>query len=266
MVKAVPVQKNNFRWISTLTYTSNKNVVNGVEGNGVLPFAGGFSQVAAVNGYALGAYYTTFFARNADGSLLLTPAGLPQRERGVQLSNGQYTAQRDASGQPSGAILSKVVGDPNPWGIVAFTNEFELGKLSLRMQWDGMLGFEVFNFTRRVGERDLYGSLKGYEPELRGEVPKGTSAALFSIFENYIEDGTFVKLRELSASYVLTPKLWKMQNLRITAIGRNLLSLDKYSGWDPETNAAGQDNAVRGFDFVEVPIPRSFLLGVSVNF
>ncbi|OZI06397.1 SusC/RagA family TonB-linked outer membrane protein [Siphonobacter sp. BAB-5385] len=272
MVKAVPVQTSGFRWITTLTYTSNKNTVNGVEGNGVLPFAGGFSQVAAVNGYPLGAYYSTFFARNPDGSLLLTaptatnPNRYPQRERGTQLANGQYTVQRDANGQPTGTILSKVIGDPNPWGIVGFTNEFEIGKFNFRMQWDGMLGFEVFNFTRRVGERDLYASLKGYEPELRGDVPKGTSAALFSIFENYIEDGSFVKLREISASYVLTPKLWKMQNLRLTLIGRNLLSIDNYSGWDPETNAAGQDNAVRGFDFVEVPIPRSFLFGVSVNF
>ena len=266
MAKGVLIQKNNFKWITTATFTSNKNVVNGVEGNGVLPFAGGFSQVAAVNGYPLGAFYSTFFARNNDGSLLLTPAGLPQRERGTQGSNGQYTTARDAAGQPVGTILSKVIGDPNPNAILSLTNEIEYGKFSFRMQWDGMLGFDVFNFTRRVGERDLYGGLKGYEAELKGEVPKGTSAALFSIFENYIEDGSFVKLREISASYVLAPKLWKLQNVRFTLSGRNLLSIDNYSGWDPETNAAGQDNAVRGFDFVEVPIPRTFLFGISLNF
>jgi hypothetical protein len=48
--------------------------------------------------------------------------------------------------------------------------------------------------------------------------------------------------------------------------GRNLLSIDGYSGWDPETNSAGQSTAVRGFDFTEVPIPRTIALGFNLTF
>lgn len=114
-----------------------------------------------------------------------------------------------------------------------------------------------------MGDRDLYGGLAGYEPELRGEVPKGTSAALFSIMENWIEDGSFVKLREVSIAYDLKLGFLKSKPLRISLSGRNLFSIDKYSGYDPETNAAGQNNAVRGFDFVEVPIPRTIALGLN---
>lgn len=266
MLKGVPVQTKDLTWISTVSYVNNKNVINGVEGNGVLPFQGGFGQVAAVNGYPLGAFYSTFFARNDDGSLLLDARGLPQRERGVQGPNGTYTAQRDANGQPSGAILSKVIGDPNPKHVISWINEFNYKKFSFRMQWDGMLGFDVFNFTRRVGDNQNYGGLQGYEAELKGDVIKGTSGALFSIFENWIEKGDFVKLRELSASYLITPKAGKLRDIRLTLSGRNLLSIDNYSGYDPEVNTAGQDNAVRGFDFVEVPLPRTFQLGVNVNF
>lgn len=267
LVRAIPVETKNVRWNITATYTQNKNVTDGVEGNGVLPFAGGFGQVAAVNGYPLGAFYATFFARNPDGSLLLTPGGLPQRERGIQGANGTYTVQRAADGQPSGTILSKVIGNPNPTAIYSLINEVAVGsRWSFRMQWDAMQNFDVFNFTKRVGDRDLYGGLKGYEPELRGEVPKGTSAALFSIFENWIEDGSFVKLRELSAAYTVTPKFWGFRNVRFSVAGRNLLSIDNYSGYDPETNAAGQSNAVRGFDFVEVPIPRTLTVGINATF
>ncbi|MBL7742741.1 MAG: SusC/RagA family TonB-linked outer membrane protein [Chitinophagaceae bacterium] len=266
LIRGVPIDKRNLRWVSSLSYLTNKNVVNGVEGNGVLPFAGGFSQVAAVNGGPLGAYYSTFFARNPDGSLLLDANGLPQRERGIQLANGQYTIQRTAGGQPSGNILSKIIGNPLPKHVISFINELDYKKFSLRMQWDAMQDFDVFNFTKRVGDRDLYGGLKGYEDELNGVVPKGTSTALFSIFENWIEDGSFVKLREVSVSYQLNPKFLKKNSLRLTLSGRNLLSIDNYSGWDPETNAAGQDNAVRGFDFVEVPLPRTFMFGINLNF
>jgi len=266
LLKVIPVQNNHLTWVSTFSYLQNKNVINGVEGNGVLAFAGGFSQVAAVNGYPLGAYYSTFFARNNDGTLLLNAASLPQRELGVQKANGTYTIGRNAAGQPTGAVLSKVIGQPNPKSILSWINEVSYKRFTFRVQLDGMLGFDVFNFTRRVGDRDLYGGLKGYERELKGEVPKGTSAALFSIFENWIEKGDFVKLREVSVAYQLFPRFWKLQNIRLTASGRNLISWDKYSGYDPEVNAAGQDNAVRGFDFVEVPIPRTILFGLSVNF
>ncbi|RYG54029.1 MAG: TonB-dependent receptor, partial [Chitinophagaceae bacterium] len=266
LVRAVPVDHKDFRWVTSLSYLTNDNVVDGVEGNGVLPFAGGFSQVAAVNGGPLGAFYSTFFARNTDGSLLLDAAGFPQRERGVQLANGKYNIQRSAAGQPTGAILSKIIGNPLPEHVISFINEFEYKKLSFRMQWDAMQNVDVFNFTKRVGDRDLYGGLAGYEDELNGVVPKGTSTALFSIFENWIEDGSFVKLREVSVSYQLNPRFLKRNSLRLTLSGRNLLSIDDYSGWDPETNAAGQDNAVRGFDFVEVPLPRIIMFGLNFNF
>ncbi|QIL77830.1 SusC/RagA family TonB-linked outer membrane protein [Hymenobacter sp. HDW8] len=262
LLRAVPLQKEKVVWNVTATYTRNRNEVNGIEGNGILPFAGGFGQVAAVNGAPVGVFYSTYYARNPDGSLLLTPAGFPQRELGV---NG--VPQRTPEGQPRGSVLSKIIGDPNPDYLASLINEVTVaGNLSFRLQFDAVQGFDVFNFTRRVGERDLYGGLAGYEPELRGEVPKGTSAVLFGIFEEYIEDGSYVKLREASVSYTLTPKFLGLQNIRASLTGRNLLVFTDYSGYDPEVNAAGQSTVVRNFDFVEVPIPRTLTLGLSATF
>lgn len=255
LVRGVPVLTDKVRWDVIATYSRNKNVVNNIPG-GILTFPGGFGQVAAVNGYPLGAFYSTYFARNADGSLLLTSAGLPQTEKVGR-----------TAGQPSGAVLRKVIGDPNPDWIGSLINEVSVGKhFTFRAQLDASIGADVFNFTKRVGDRDLYGGLKGYEPELRGEVPKGNSAALFAIFENWIEDGSFVKLREVSVSYSFKPKFLKTGNMRFNLAGRNLFSIDNYSGYDPEINSAGQSSAVRGFDFVEVPIPRQIVLGFNFTF
>jgi hypothetical protein len=57
-----------------------------------------------------------------------------------------------------------------------------------------------------------------------------------------------------------------MKSLKLSLTGRNLFSIDSYTGYDPETNVAGQRTAVRGFDFVQVPIPRSFVFGVTAKF
>ena len=267
LIKAIPVKTKNIEWSTSVSYLNVKNKVTNVGGNGTLGFANGFGLVAAVNGEQLGVHYGAFFARKPDGSLLLTPAGLPQRELGTQLNDGTFIIGRDATtGQPKGAGLVKVIGRPLPKHVVSFINTVNIKRFALRMQWDGQYGFDVFNFTKRVGAREDYGGLKAYEPELRGEVPKGTSRAVFSIFENWIEKGDFTKLRELSLSYQLPGKLWKFKTASFTAAGRNLLVITNYSGYDPETNAAGQDNAVRGFDFVEVPLPRSFSFTVNLGF
>lgn len=255
LVRAIPVQTSWLRWSTTLTYSQNRNRVDGVEG-GRLGFADGFGQVYAMNGQPLGVFYTTQYARKPDGSLLLTPAGLPQREQ----------VSRDANGQPTGGLLLGIVGDPNPDWQASWINEFDIEKdWNVRMQWDAVWGFDVFNFTRRVGVHPNYGNHADYGRELRGEYPAGYHLALFPILGAFIEDGSFIKLRELSVSYTFSPGFLGIKGARVSLIGRNLLSIDDYSGWDPETNAAGQSTGVRGFDFNEVPIPRSYSLSLMLN-
>jgi hypothetical protein len=255
LIRAVPLQTSWLRWNTTFTYSQNRNRVDGIEG-GRLAFADGFGQVYAMNGQPLGIFYTTQYARKPDGSLLLTPAGLPQREQ----------VGRDANGQPTGGLLLGIVGDPNPDWQASWINEFEIDKdWNVRMQWDAVWGFDVFNFTRRVGIHPNYGNLEGYARELRGELPAGYNLALFPILGAFIEDGSFIKLREVSVSYSFAPGFLGIKGARVSLIGRNLLSIDDYSGWDPETNAAGQSTGTRGFDFNEVPIPRSYSLSLMLN-
>ena len=71
-----------------------------------------------------------------------------------------------------------------------------------------------------------------------------------------------MKLRELSASYRYQPQFLGLSSIQLSLIARNLLSIDDYSGYDPETNIAGQRTAVRGFDFVEVTPSRALLHSV----
>ncbi|MCU0426828.1 MAG: SusC/RagA family TonB-linked outer membrane protein [Candidatus Kapabacteria bacterium] len=290
LVRAVPVETEDFKWTITGIYNQNRSVISGVEG-GFLQITDGFGQVAVVNGQQLGVFRTFYGARNPDGSYLLTPdslrnaagvatglnpaRGLPQRERGILNPDGTVTPQRDANGQPSGIQLQKVVGDPNPDFTLSFINEFVIGKLSLRVQIDGMYGQDVFNFTRRVGVSQNYGGLAEYGVELRdnfptrrqGGLPLGWNQALFGLLGDFVEDGSFTRLREVAISYEITPENFlNIRSARLTLAGRNLFLLTRYSGWDPEVNTGGQRTAVRGFDFVEVPLPRSFSFGLQLTF
>lgn len=257
LARAIPFDGSTLRWTSTLTFARNKNEVNGLEEDFLL-LPDSFGGVAAINGEPLGVFYWFFFARNPDGSLLLTPTGLPQREQ----------ASRDpVTGQPTGGFVRKIIGDPNPDFTMSFINDFEIGRSwSLHAQFDAVVGNDVFNFTRRLAALPAFGTLSDYQRELEGELPRGYNAAVFNIFENWVEDGSFVKLRELAVNYNWYPKLLGLSSVRLSLIGRNLFSIDSYSGYDPEINVAGQRTAVRGFDFVEVPIPRSISFAVTFNY
>ncbi|HEY4334776.1 MAG TPA: SusC/RagA family TonB-linked outer membrane protein, partial [Puia sp.] len=206
LVRGIPIQTPHFKWEVTAIYNSYRNKVFNIPGH-VVTFPNGFGEVAAVEGYPLGSYYATYAARNSDGSLLLTPGGLPQLEK----------SGRDQNGQPTGSPLTKVLGDANPKWTGSLTNEFEIGKnWSIRMQWDFSYGSKLFDFTRRVGDRDIYGGLAGYMPELEGKVKKGYSAAIYSAFDFWIDNGSYAKLRELSASYMLHWRLLGDKPIRIS--------------------------------------------------
>jgi TonB-dependent starch-binding outer membrane protein SusC len=262
LITAMLIQTKDFSWSMTGTYSSNKNEVNNIEGEqfGI----GNFGFSVAKNGQPLGVFYQGFYARNTDGSLLLTPGGLPQREKGSYDINGNPVPERDASGQPTGTSLSKVIGDPNPDFIASLTNEIKYKNFSFRMQFDAVQGVDVLSWDTRMFYR--FGGGPQTASELRGESVRGTGAANFGIAESYIEDGSYIKLREVSASYSLKDPLKGIDNVKFTLTGRNLFSIDNFSGYDPEVNMDGQSNGARGGIMGLVPIPSVIKFGVTATF
>lgn len=262
LITAVVVQKPNFKWSVTGTFSTNKNEVNDIDGE---QFSiGNFDFSVAKNGEALGVFYQGYYARNSDGSLLLTPAGLPQREKGSFDENGNPVAERDGTGQPSGVNLSKVIGDPNPDYIASLINEVEYKNFSFRMQFDAVQGFDILSWDTRMFY--LFGGGSAEARELNGDAVRGTGAANFGIAESYIEDGSFIKLREISLSYNLKSPIKGVNNAKFTISGRNLFSIDDYSSYDPEVNMDAQSNGSRGGVMGLVPIPRVVKLGLTASF
>jgi hypothetical protein len=136
-------------------------------------------------------------------------------------------------------------------------------KLGLRVQFDAVQGVDVFNADFRT--RQGIGNGLESEKEHRGIYPRGYINSIYQIEQWRIDDGSFVKLREVALSYQLG-RVSVFQNLTVSLSGRNLISWDNYKGYDPEVNAAGQSTLLRGIDFGAVPIPRTFRFGVAASF
>jgi TonB-linked SusC/RagA family outer membrane protein len=262
MLTGTPVVTEDFKWNTSFIFNRNRNKA---EGSGALQLisTNAGAPVAIIDGQPVGVFYGTFFARNPDGSLLTNAAGIPQLERGVQNTSTTFTPQRGADGLPTGTTLRKVIGDPNPDYTASFVNDFTYKKLALHVQLDASEGADVWNADWRT--RQGVGNGKVAEQEQMGLLPRGYVAGVYATEEWRIDDGSYIKLREVSLSYNIG-KLNFIQDLTINLSGRNLVSWDNYKGYDPELNSGGQSTVLRNIDFGSVPIPRTFSLGLRAKF
>lgn len=83
-----------------------------------------------------------------------------------------------------------------------------------------------------------------------------------------IEDGSFVRLNNLTFGYTLPTDLISkvgLSSFRVYAAGRNLFLWTDYSGYDPEVNSANS-GLTPGVDYSSYPRSRSYTLGVNLSF
>lgn len=267
VLNAKPIQSENFKWDITAIYNHNRNKAVRIGQALTLLSTNQGAPVAIIEGQPIGVFYGAIFARDNNGNLIVNGSGFPQGERGVQTGPLTYNVMRDpVTGLPitSYPLIRKVIGDPNPDWTGSLVNEFSYKKASLRVQLDAVQGLEVFNADWRT--RQGVGNGKEAEKEQMGIYPRGYISSFYASVEQWrIDDGSFVKLREVSLSYNFG-SFKKLKNITLSVSGRNLISWDKYKGYDPEVNAGGQSNILRGIDFGAIPIPRTFSFGISAKF
>jgi TonB-linked SusC/RagA family outer membrane protein len=266
MLTGKPIQNKNMNWTITGIYNHNRNKAKNITQALTLLATNSGAPVAIIEGQPIGVFYGAFFALDGSGNLVKNAAGFPQGERGIQTGPLDFNVVRDANGIPVGTnpLVRKVIGDPNPDYTTSLVNEFSYKNFSLRVQLDAVKGVEVFNADWRT--RQGVGNGKEAEKEQTGVYPRGYINSFYGAIEEWrIDNGSFVKLRELSLSYSLGKVKW-FKDITATIAGRNLVSWDNYKGYDPEVNAGGQSTVLRGIDFGAVPIPKTFSVGISAKF
>jgi TonB-dependent SusC/RagA subfamily outer membrane receptor len=271
LARAVPLQMRGVAWTVTGTVTTSDPKVTRLSDGGAFFIPGSFNIVRVAtdggDGSAPGHFYGTTYVRNSQGQIL-------GRKPAVGATPAQDSVPIiDASGNVVAVPYigpRKVIGNPNAHAFWSVTNELALGRRwSVRAQVDGVNGVDIFNFDRRLLETPAFGSGAAYAAEIMKQVPAGYFQARRSIFEEYVENGSYAKLREIAVSYQVDPSWLRMPGITgatLTLAGRNLKTWTGYSGWDPETNAGGQSTLVRGFAFATTPIPRTMTFAAALNF
>jgi TonB-dependent SusC/RagA subfamily outer membrane receptor len=284
MLRTNNYNSDKVEWNTTATYTRNRNMVEKLD---IQDFqsAGGYpNRIRA--GYPAGVFYGSYAARNCvTGALLVDSLGRYRRSNQAADMGSTLDQRRAISGGTCNDSLNKVIGNPHPSWMGSLINEFNLfRKVRVRALLDGVFGNDIMNLSTRAQNAGIASNSREYERELLPygdprKLPPTWNSRTQGIFEYWIEDGSFVKLRELSATYTLNAaginRFFK-DGVDLTLSGRNLYVWTDYSGFDPEinlfgTNAGGRESvqttaADRGFDFGGYPIPRVWSLSARVTF
>lgn len=265
VLNVAPVKNNNLQWNITGIYNHNRNKAVKIGQALTLLSTNAGAPVAIIEGQPIGIFYGTFFATQ-NGQILKNSSGIPLQEAGIQTSLNplSYTPQRDANGLPTGGVVRMVVGDPNPKYTASLVNELNYKSFNLRIQLDAVQGVNVWNADWRT--RQGVGNGLVAEQEDLGKIPRGYIAGVYNIEQWRVDDGSFVKLREVSLGYDFGKIKKIFSNLSVSLSGRNLISWDHYKGFDPEVNGPGQSTILHGIDFGSVPIPATFNIGIQAKF
>jgi TonB-linked SusC/RagA family outer membrane protein len=197
---------------------------------------------------------------------------------------GSEMKDTDGDGTPDTFVK---LGDETPDFQLSFNNTLKLGNFSLQFLLDWKHGGEVINLAKLI--YDLGGTTADYEEEAQfvdyndsdgdGQtddlvtMPKGPGRLSVLGYETapYVEDGSYVKLRELSLYYDLNSGLIKkflnnaVSNVRLGIHGRNLMMWTNYTGLDPEVSQFGNIAIGGSVDTGPFPSSRSVYFSISLG-
>lgn len=168
-----------------------------------------------------------------------------------------------------------IVGNYMPDFYYGFGINLGWNGLDLTANFQGVYGNEILNLERRylcnmeassnmmalALERFPYGELNRATRKSSGN--NGASTSTF-----HLEDGSYLRLQNLSIGYTF-PNRWfeksSLRNLKIYIQGSNLFTLSNYTGYNPEVNKRADDALRPGEDYCSYPLPRTFSIGINFN-
>ena len=254
-----------FKWSTSFNIASNKNEITKL----VEPITTTYNRVE--EGEPIGFFYMKKYAgvdpENGD-ALYYLKAGSDEK------TNDWSTAEYQK------------VGDPNPDFYGGFTNKFSFKGFDLKIFLQFVSGNDVYyksgTYASASGsngsDNQTKDQLKRWQK--KGDITDVPQARMYGangtkISSRWLEDGSYVRLKDITLGYNLPKNISKkfyLDNFRLYFTIQNLYTWTDYPGFDPEVNAPGTNlsqttaNIQQGIDYYTAPQSKSFTFGVNLTF
>lgn len=258
LLNATPVKVKNFKWDIVFNFTKLNNKVVSLYKD-IKQLSIGFTE--AIVGQPYGVIFGDRFKRDPQGRLLIDADGLPFKD--------------DTQG---------ILGNISPDWTAGITNTLTYTNWSFSFFFDMKEGGDIQNNVDGYGY--FYGTPKVTENR-QPRVVQGISVVdnkpntvmvdgedyyrrLNSILEAVIQDGTFIKLRNVTLSYNFGSSLMSktpFKSASIVVTGRNMfIYRPHFTGSDPEASSFGASNGSQGLYSFSTPTSRTIDLGLKLTF
>lgn len=263
-IRSFNIKREKFRWNTQFNISANRNKVLDIGGEDQVIFAGGIPErgasVIVKEGLPLGTFYgyNSLGVNPDDGDIVFE-----------DINDDGLVNEDDRT----------IIGDANPDFILGLTNTLTYGGFTLDLLLQSSIGNDVFNATR-IETEGMFSVKNGSAETLdrwqsAGDITRVPRAVFGDPNENsrisnrFIEDGSFLRIRNITLSYNFPKSILekiRIQGLSIYASGQNLWTLSDYSGYDPEVNRDGGSAISQGIDFGTYPQARIITGGLKFDF
>ena len=183
-----------------------------------------------------------------------------------------------------------IIGNPNPDFVYGFNINMRYKNLSLSALFNGVQGNEIANgwnytlgiaegsngqgassYTRNVSPETFYNAWTPTNTNTTKPRIGYTTQNIDYMLDTIIEDGSFLRLNNVTLNYELPDNIFGSELLSISSANvfltaQNLVTWTKYSGYDPEVTSFMWTGLIQGVDWNGPPNSRNILLGVNFNF
>jgi TonB-linked SusC/RagA family outer membrane protein len=273
-IVATPIEKSRFTWETSLNYSSYKNKLLEL-GSDTLILTGanslfGNEQIFAIKvGESLGSFYGYAWQ-----GVYKTNEAAEAAEYGFMPGDNKYLDYNN-----DGVINSAdrhIIGSALPDFVWGFNNDITIGNFDINLLFVGSQGNQVLNTvyasaTSIISDATSITHVDGLDywtpdnEDAGFASPTGSSGKQFINSSQFLEDGSYVKLKNIAVGYNLTKETLGFANVRLVISGQNLLTFTKFKGYDPEasTSSGDTDGAV---DIGAYPAARTYTFRILANF
>lgn len=265
----------SLKWDLGITASHYKNKVTRLKGESYQTEIAGGTVLTEVGkplgvfyGYRTNGVYSTETEAQTDG--LNVRSGLKDLPFGagdmrfVNMNGDEYIDEKDRT----------VIGDPNPDVYGGLNTRILWKNFTLSAQFTYSVGNDIYNYTRQTLE-----AMSGMENQTKAvmnrwrmdgqaaSMPKATYGdpmqnSRFS--DRWIEDGSFLKFKNLTLAYDVPIKKGIVTGLQVYAVAENLCTWTAYKGYDPESSISTSPLSY-GIDSFTTPQARTFYVGLKLG-
>ncbi len=260
-VNSVNIEKNGWSWTTDFNISMNRNKLE---------------KLALQQVY----YYTETSEAHSESIIRMTP-GQPLsmfwglKALGVDPETGMVIYEDRNQDGLINVSDKQYIGCGNPLFTAGMTNNISWKGLSLSVLMTASVGNDIYNASRiemigmYTGANQLKSVLRRWRtPGQITDIPKGGELDNLKASTRWVEDGSYLKIKNITLSYNIThPALKKANISRIQPYITldNMITFTKYSGYDPEMSQYTSATSM-GVDWGTYPCVKTVLFGVNVEF